>query len=195
LLEVIEESLVKNLKRIVLSYLSLLGISGTIVALDQWTKYLVRTNLELGEAWVPFPELAPFLRIVHWRNTGAAFGIFPQASSIFTVIAILVSIAIVYYWSKIPPKQNALRIALALQLAGALGNLISRLTIGIVVDFVAVGNFPVFNVADSSISIGVAILVIATWLEERARIREQSEGEGKKEGEREDRAPEADPMG
>jgi signal peptidase II len=186
---------VKNLKQVVLNYLTLVGISGSIIALDQWTKYLVRTKLELGEAWVPFPDFLPFLRIVHWKNTGAAFGIFPQASSIFTIIAILVSVAIIYYWNKIPANQNALRIALALQLAGALGNLISRLTIGIVVDFIAVGNFPVFNVADSSISIGVAILVIATWLEERARVREESDSVVNSEADHDDRAPEADPMG
>jgi len=186
---------VKNLKRILLNYLALFGISGSIVALDQWTKYIVRTKLVLGEAWVPLPENLPFLRIVHWKNTGAAFGIFPQASSIFTVIAILVSIAIIYYWNKIPSRQKALRLALALQLAGALGNLISRLTLGIVIDFIAVGNFPVFNVADSSISIGVAILVIATWVEERARVKVEAIPDTNVEGEREQRTPEVDPMG
>jgi signal peptidase II len=185
---------VKKIKRILLNYLVLFVISGSIVALDQWTKYIVRTTLELGEAWVPFPRL-PFLRIVHWHNTGAAFGIFPEASLIFTVIAVLVSIAIIYYWNKIPAGQRALRIALALQLAGALGNLISRLTIGIVVDFIAVGNFPVFNVADSSISIGVTILVIATWLDERARIREEAVDEIKVLNEQEETVTEADPMG
>ena len=185
----------KNLKKLLLSYLVLLGISGSIVAFDQWTKYLVRSKLELGEAWVPLPDVVPFLRIVHWKNTGAAFGIFPQASGIFTIIAILVSLAIIYYWSKIPSNQKILRLALALQLAGALGNLISRLTLGIVVDFIAVGNFPVFNVADSSISIGVTILVIATWLDERARAREESKLDTKDEGERTDRSPEVDPMG
>ena len=185
----------KNFKKILLNYLALFSLSGSIVAIDQWTKHLVRTKLELGEAWVPFPDLLPFIRIVHWKNTGAAFGIFPQASSIFMVIAILVSIAIIYYWSKIPSGQNALRLALALQLAGALGNLISRLTIGFVIDFIAVGNFPVFNVADSSISIGVTILVIATWWDERARVEEQSKVETKIEGERKDSSPEVDPMG
>lgn len=185
----------KNLRKWLLNYLVLFAISGSILALDQWTKYLVRTKLDLGEAWVPFPDVLPFLRIVHWKNTGAAFGIFPQASSIFTIVAILVSIAIIYYWSKIPSKQNALRLALALQLAGALGNLISRLTLGIVVDFIAVGNFPVFNVADSSISIGVTILVIATWLDERARSKSSSNIETDARGDCEERAPEVDPMG
>jgi signal peptidase II len=153
-------------------YLLLVLISGIIVALDQWTKYLVRTTLEVGESSIPFLDFAPFFRIVHWHNTGAAFGIFPQASVIFTVVAIVVAIVIVIYWPRVPVEQWALRLALAMQLGGALGNLTSRLTQGVVTDFIAVGNFPVFNVADSSISVGVAILVIATWIDER-RIRKE----------------------
>jgi signal peptidase II len=186
---------VKNVKRHLLNYLVLLGIAGVIVGLDQYTKHVVRTTLELGEEWMPLPEIASFLRVVHWKNTGAAFGLLPQASSIFTVIAILVSLAILYYWHRIPSNQVGLRIALALQLGGALGNLISRLSIGIVTDWIAVGSFPVFNVADSSISIGVAVLVISTWLDERKRVKEETEKESPDEGERGERSPEVDPAG
>lgn len=166
----------KNRLRILRSYLVLVGIAGLIVGLDQWTKYLVRTRLELGQTWAPLPEAFSFIRIVHWKNTGAAFGLFPQGSLIFTAMAILVSLAILYYWPRVPSNQVGLRIALALQLGGAVGNLIDRLNEGIVTDFIAVGTFPVFNVADSSISIGVAVLVIVTWWEERQRkVREKTE--------------------
>ena len=176
-----------------------LGIISSIVfvfvILDQWTKHLVRTNLALGEEWVPLPDFAPFLRVVHWKNTGAAFGLLPQASVIFTIIAILVAIAIIYYWPRIPPKNVTLRLALALQLGGALGNLISRLVDGIVTDWIAVGNFPVFNVADSSISVGVAILVIATWLEERKKVGEDETGDPMDDVGRDEQVQEADPAG
>jgi signal peptidase II len=155
-------------------YLFLIGISGLIVVLDQWTKYLVQTSLEVGESWIPIAGLEQYLRIVHWHNTGAAFGILPQASMIFTIVAIIVAIAIIFYWPQVPAKHWALRLALAMQLGGALGNLTSRLIYGVVTDFIAVGNFPVFNVADSSISVGVAILIIATWIEER-RARRSAE--------------------
>ncbi|OGO18942.1 MAG: signal peptidase II [Chloroflexi bacterium RBG_16_48_8] len=191
-LEIIWEHCVKNIQRSITNYLFLFGISGIIVGLDQWTKHLVRISLELGEEWVPLPDITPFLRIVHWKNTGAAFGLLPQASVIFTVIAILVALAIIYYWPRIPSNQFGLRIALALQLGGALGNLISRLSEGIVTDWIAVGNFPVFNVADSSISVGVAVLVIATWRDER-RKGEESVADVAEEVDREDRAQEADP--
>ena len=99
----------ENFKKLIKSYLVLIAIAGVIVGLDQWTKYVVRTNLSLGEEWVPLPEIAPFLRVVHWKNTGAAFGLLPQASIVFTIIAILVAIAILYYWPRIPSNQMALR--------------------------------------------------------------------------------------
>ncbi|MEX0787733.1 MAG: signal peptidase II [Anaerolineales bacterium] len=148
-------------------YLILLGASGMLVAVDQWTKYLVRTRLEFGEVWAPIPALGEWLRIVHWNNTGAAFGLFPSGGLVFTLIALVVSGAILYYYPRLPAGQAPLRIALALQLGGAIGNLIDRLIQGTVTDFVAVATFPVFNVADASISVGVAVLAAAIWLEER----------------------------
>ncbi len=159
-------------------YFVLLGAAGAIVAFDQWTKYLVRTRLLLGESWAPL-ESAPFVRIVHWNNTGAAFGIFPAGGLIFTVVAVLVSGAILYYYPQIPRDQIGIRIALPMQLGGALGNLLDRLAIGTVTDFVSVGPVPVFNVADASITIGVAVLIVVMWIEERRRKR----GEGTMESE------------
>lgn len=172
-------------------YLPLLGIAGFVVLLDQASKALVRSKLEIGEEWFPLPDLLPFVRILHWRNTGAAFGIFPQAGLVFTIVAVLVSLAIVFYWSYVPSQQRLVQLALAMQLGGALGNLTSRLAQGIVTDIFAVGNFPVFNVADSSISIGVAILIIATWREER-RAGAEDEGSPDTDPDPEDRSVEAD---
>ncbi|MEJ2012995.1 MAG: signal peptidase II [Anaerolineales bacterium] len=156
-------------------YATLFGIAGAIVALDQWTKYLVQTKLALGEYWSPFPWLTPFARIIHSNNTGAAFGLFPAGSSIFTIIAIIVSVGIIIYYPRVPRSQRALRLALALQLAGALGNLVSRLINGTVTDFISIGRFAIFNVADSSISIGTAILIAVMWLEERHPSEEKQD--------------------
>lgn len=152
--------------------LLLLGFSGLIVALDQATKYLVRSRLALGETWSPWPWLEPYARIIHWNNTGAAFGMLPSAGLIFTFVAILVCLAVLYYFPRVPPAQWPLRAALVLQFAGALGNLIDRLMLGTVTDFISVGTFAVFNVADASISVGVAVLVAGMWLEERRRPRD-----------------------
>ncbi|MGH2605463.1 MAG: signal peptidase II, partial [Anaerolineales bacterium] len=81
-------------------YLILAGAAGLVVALDQWTKYLVRTRLSFAEVWAPIPGLGSWFRIVHWTNTGAAFGLFPSGGLIFTVIALVVSAAILYYYPR-----------------------------------------------------------------------------------------------
>jgi signal peptidase II len=149
------------------NYSFLVLVAGIIVALDQSTKALVRANLAIEEFWAPWGWLEPYARIVHWKNTGAAFGMLPGFGDVFTVLAIIVSLAILYYFPQVPREDWPLRLAMGLQLGGALGNLIDRLTIGYVVDFVSVGNFPVFNVADASISTGVAVLILGVWFKER----------------------------
>jgi signal peptidase II len=145
----------------------LFSIAGTIILFDQLTKAWVRNNIPFGEMWAPIPGLEDIARIVHWRNTGAAFGMFQELSIVFTVLAIIVSIAIVYYYPRIPSTDWPLRLALGLQLGGAIGNLIDRLFIGHVTDFISLFNFAVFNIADASISVGVAVLVIGVWIKDR----------------------------
>ena len=159
------------MKSVVGKYTFLFAIAGLIVALDQWTKILVRTNLALGETWLPdsLAWLSPYARIVHWYNMGAAFGMFQSASMVFTVLAIIVISAIIYYFPRVENHDWTLRIAMSMQLAGAAGNLIDRLTqSGRVTDFISVGTFPVFNIADASISTGTAILLLGVYLQERA---------------------------
>lgn len=158
-------------------YMVLLGIASVVVAFDQWTKYLVRLNLVVGASWSPATWLMPYARILHSNNTGAAFGLFPAGATIFTVVAIVVSLAILYYFPQVPTSQRALRLALSLQLGGALGNLISRLLIGTVTDFISLGTFPIFNIADSSISIGTAILVVTMFILERREVQEAAKAE------------------
>lgn len=158
------------MKNIVGKYVYLFAIAGLIVALDQWTKNLVRTNLTLGETWLPdsLAWLSPYARIVHWYNTGAAFGMFQSGSMVFTVLAILVISAIIYYFPRVETHDWTLRLAMSMQLAGAVGNLVDRLTQdGRVTDFISVGAFPVFNIADASISTGTAILLLGVYLQER----------------------------
>ena len=158
-------------------YLSLALIAGTVVALDQWTKYFVRLNLAPREQWVPWEWLAPYARIINSSNTGAAFGIFKDGALFFTIVAILVSIAIIVYYPRVPRSQKALRAALALQLGGALGNLADRLIQGgQVTDYISVGRFPVFNVADAAIFFGVVILLVSSFLEGR-RSRKEAEAD------------------
>lgn len=166
------------MRQILRDYSLLFVLAGSIIGLDQWTKYLVRSNLALGETWVPWEWLEPYARIVHWKNTGAAFGIFQGFGDVFTVLAILVALLIIYYYPKLSQEDWTLRLALSLQLGGALGNLIDRLTHGWVIDFVSIGNFPVFNVADSSITTGVVVLVLGIWIKERQERATRGQQEG-----------------
>ena len=147
----------------------LVVVAGAIVALDQWTKWLVRSALPFQATWLPewLEWLRPYARIVHWNNSGAAFGSFQNGNSVFTVLAIVVILAILYYYPRVDARDWTLRLAMGLQLGGAAGNLIDRLQMSRVTDFISIGSFPVFNVADSAISIGVAVLLLGVWMRER----------------------------
>ena len=117
---------------------------------------------------MPWEWLRPYARIVHWYNSGAAFGLFQNGAIVFTVLAIVVAGLILYYFPRTSPHDWTLRLAMGLQLGGALGNLIDRLTrSGQVTDFISLGAFPVFNVADASITVGVIVLVLGAWLKEQ----------------------------
>jgi signal peptidase II len=153
-------------------YSLLVGIALVILVLDQWTKSLVRNGLAYGEAWSPWEWLMPYARIVHWNNTGVAFGMFQGYGMVFTVLALIVATVIVYYYPRVPVEEWPLRIAMGMQLGGALGNLIDRVTNnGQVTDFISVGNFAVFNIADASISVGVAVLLIGMWWKDRSEAK------------------------
>ena len=168
------------MKKFLESYVFLFTIAGLIIALDQWTKYLVRSSLALQETWSPWAWLAPYARIVNWKNTGAAFGILQDFNTVFAILAVVVSLAIIYYFPKVGRDEWPLRVALSMQMGGALGNLIDRLTQGYVTDFVSMGSFAVYNVADASISVGVAVLVVGMWISERkqaAAARREREAE------------------
>ena len=155
------------MKKHIWDYVILLLIASIIVVFDQWTKYLVRTLIPFGGSWSPWSWLVPYARIVHWQNTGAAFGMFQGFGLVFTVLAFIVAIAILYYFPRIPRSDWAIRLAMIMQLGGAVGNLIDRLTQGTVTDFLSLGTFAVFNVADASISVGTAFLILAVWISER----------------------------
>lgn len=150
-------------------YFTLLIIAGTIIILDQLSKGAVRANLALGDAWVPWDWLAPYARIVHWKNTGAAFGILPGLSDVFTILPVIVSVVILFYYPRIPREDWLIRLAMAMQFGGAVGNLYDRLTIGWVTDFISVWRFPVFNVADACITVGTIILIVGIWYKERTQ--------------------------
>jgi len=155
------------MRKLMHEYAFLALLAGAIVALDQISKAWIRSSLPLGAAWSPWEWLTPYARLVHWYNTGSAFGMLQGYGSVFAVLAVLVSLAILYWFPRIPRQEWVLRLAVILQLAGALGNLIDRLTIGHVTDFISVGTFPVLNVADASLSVGAGLLLLSIFLQSR----------------------------
>lgn len=131
----------------------LLAVLGVAFATDQFTKALIVGFLRLGESW---PDTG-FFRLTYARNTGTAFGLFQDQAMILTIVSFVAVAAIIWFYRN-AMTSPLLRAALGLQLGGAFGNLIDRLRLGYVVDFVDVGPWPIFNVADSSIVIGIAVL-------------------------------------
>lgn len=142
-------------------------VAGVIILLDQFTKRLVEQYIILGTSIVPIDQLAQWFQFTHTTNTGAAFGLFPDGSTLFALAAIMVSIVIVIYNFRLPAGHLLLRVALGLQLGGALGNLIDRARLGHVTDFIDVGPVPIFNIADAAVVTGVALMALIIFLESR----------------------------
>jgi len=147
-------------------------ITAVVLVLDQWSKNLVETRIPLYSYWAPIPALENIFRITHTANTGAVFGLFQGTGMFFAGLAVVVAGAIVYINLTLPGRQWLLRLALGLQLGGALGNLIDRLRQGHVTDFIDVGPWYIFNLADMAI-VGGVILFAMLLLRE---AREQPDG-------------------
>jgi signal peptidase II len=130
-------------------------VAAGVFALDQLTKAIVRNRLALGESW---PSDDWLVRITHVTNSGAAFGILQGQAVFLTVTAFVAIGAIVFYYAFPPLEHRYLRLALGLQLGGALGNLLDRLRFGEVTDFFHFPHYPAFNIADSSIVVGLVAI-------------------------------------
>jgi signal peptidase II len=150
-----------------------LSVTAVVVLLDQLSKLWIVRHFSYGASLALLPVLNVTLRF----NTGAAFSLLADASGwqrwLFTALAVLVGAAIVVWLGQLDRRQRLLALSLSLILAGALGNLIDRLRIGHVVDFVDVHwkdvHFPAFNVADSAITIGAILMLLDAWFGGRRR--------------------------
>lgn len=132
----------------------LLAVALGIFGIDQASKYWIRDTLALGQSW---PADWP-IRLTFLTNTGAAFGLF-QDQGVFLIAVALVVIGVILFYHRFLGQDTWLvRVSLGLQLGGALGNLVDRLRDGFVTDLIDLQVWPVFNLADSAISVGVAIL-------------------------------------
>ena len=145
----------------------MLLIAALVIVLDQITKALVRQNIALGEAWAPIPAIGDFFRFLYWQNRGAAFGSFQNAGPILAVVRIAIAIFIIVFYQKAEIKDTLMKVALSMMLGGAVGNLIDQFSLGFVTDFVAVGRFPIFNIADSAVTIGVGLMLLDMIIKEK----------------------------
>lgn len=148
-----------------------------IVALDQWTKWLVVNNMELGER---IPLLDPTFALLSHRNRGAAWGMLEGQIWLFSIVTVIVIAGILYYFHKEAKGKPLFQFSLMILLGGAIGNFIDRLYLGEVVDFIDVlipiinYDFPIFNIADAALTIGVVMVMIVLFLEDK---REKKTGE------------------
>ncbi|BAL62031.1 lipoprotein signal peptidase [Melissococcus plutonius DAT561] len=142
-------------------------ISLVIIGLDQWSKYLTVTHLMLGETKTFIPN---FLSFTYLQNTGAAWSLLEGKMLFFIIITVIVGIELIYLLVKFYKKSYWLSIGLSFVLAGALGNFIDRIRLGYVVDMIQTEfiHFPIFNVADSSLVVGVICIIIYLILDEKA---------------------------
>ncbi|GEM00705.1 signal peptidase II [Halolactibacillus halophilus] len=142
-------------------------IAVVMIVIDQWTKYLVIENMTIGES---IPVIDNVFYLTSHRNPGAAWGILQGQMWFFYIITLIVVGIIIYYIEHYAKTNRLLGISLGLVLGGAIGNLIDRVRFQEVVDFVDVYifsyDYPIFNVADSSLVVGVILIGIATLFEE-----------------------------
>ncbi|NTW27767.1 MAG: signal peptidase II [Coriobacteriia bacterium] len=133
----------------------------SILAVDQAAKAVVRATLSSGKSIVIIPDV---FDLTYVRNVGAAFGMFPGQQPLFMLMSVVFLIAIGVYWYRARPSEWPIVVALALVASGAAGNLIDRAFIGQVTDFFyfKLIDFPVFNVADMALVVGVGLLMI--WI-------------------------------
>jgi signal peptidase II len=142
-----------------------------VIVLDQLSKSAIERQLALYD----YRVILPVFNLTRAHNSGAAFSFLDQASGwqrwLFTALAVIVSGALVLWLKRMPRAARLLGASVALILAGALGNVIDRLRLGYVIDFIQVHwqrhYFPAFNVADSAITVGAALLILDAWLDSR----------------------------
>ena len=141
----------------------LIQLAIIVLVIDQFSKLIVRDQLLYRES---FPDTG-FFRFTHTFNTGSAFGIFQDQNTPLIFVSVIgIGILIMIYRSQRVPTA-LLRLSLGLQVGGATGNLLDRLFLDHVTDFIDVGPWPIFNVADASVSIGIVLLILATFIFER----------------------------
>lgn len=150
-------------------------VAALAVALDQASKRWIVETLGPETMTRFIPLIGDHIRLAYSHNTGIAFSLFQGKSDVLTIVALVIITGAIYlYVTQLPNRRRLVQIAMGLILGGALGNVIDRVRLGYVVDFIQVGWFPIFNLADSAITVGAALLMLQYALDEIAlrRVRQ-----------------------
>ncbi len=142
----------------------LVGLAAVVTGADQLTKFLITGWLATGEV---YPVIPGFFHLVNWYNTGAAWGMFQNSNLVLAIISALALMAIVVFRRSLQLERPGHAPTVGLIAGGILGNLLDRLRVGHVIDFldfqIAGHHWPAFNVADSAICVGVGLYVVLSW--------------------------------
>ena len=149
-------------------------VAVVVFVLDRITKIVVESSLAPGSS---VDVVGQWIRISHVTNSGAAFGLLPERTTLLSILSVVAVFAIVYYYRRLAADSRLIAATLGMQLGGAFGNLVDRVGQGYVVDFVDVGipagpRFWSFNVADSSIVVGIIAVTALLWWQERQQPRD-----------------------
>lgn len=135
-------------------------VAATTVVLDQISKFIITSTMNYGESIPP----TGLFRITYVKNTGSAFGILQDQTTWLILASIIAIFVLIFLYRNLSANGILIRILIGLQIGGAIGNLADRIRIGYVVDFIDIGLWPVFNIADSAITIGITGMVILILL-------------------------------
>lgn len=142
------------------------------LAIDFFSKLIVSSLLSVGQT---VPIIKAFFYITYVRNTGAAWSMLSDKTYIVSIVSGLIILAIIWYIWKNEPENKLEKLGYSMVLGGALGNFIDRIAYGYVIDFLDIYifeyDYPIFNLADSFIVIGIIILIIVTWRKDRNENR------------------------
>ena len=141
-------------------YITIFSTALIIILIDQITKFLIRINFQLNDS---LPLIKNVFHLTYIQNTGAGFGILKSQTLILIFISLIVIGVIFYYFDRIKDKEILLQVLVGFVLGGTIGNLIDRITYGFVIDFIDFQIWPIFNVADGFVTIGVIGLIIYLW--------------------------------
>ena len=136
--------------------MALIGLSSLVIIIDQATKYWIQSRMAYGES---SPVIREVFHITYILNPGAAFGILENKTWFFIAVALILLVGVAYLYPRLPANQPIVKLGAGLLVGGAIGNLIDRVRIGYVVDFFDFRIWPIFNVADIAICVGVGLII------------------------------------